>query len=269
MLWGVANVLCGLCFVRIGVGLTGSILTGIGVSVGVVTPLLLRSAGMGKFGEAPNLISAPGLLILAGLVVILIGVLFAAFAGFGRDYILKKEQKTQGSFASGLSLTVIAGVLSAGLALAFVYSNGPVVEAMKARGAAELPASISVWTIGVIGGVIVNLAYPAYLLTKNKTWNVFTKNGKEFLLTLVMGVNTVIAISLMGYGSIRIGAMGAALGIGIQQAAQIVGGQGLGFISGEWRGIHGKPRSQMYFAILLLVVGAVVMTYCNKVLPSK
>ncbi len=34
--WGIANVLCGLCYVRIGVALTGAILAGLGVSVGRV-----------------------------------------------------------------------------------------------------------------------------------------------------------------------------------------------------------------------------------------
>jgi hypothetical protein len=139
---------------------------------------------------------------------------------------------------------------------------------MIQRGAAELPASISVWAIGVIGGVLVNIVYPIYLLTKNKSWRVFAGSWKELLLSLVLGVNSVVAISLAGFGMRMVGALGAAVGIGIQQACQIMGGQGLGFISGEWRGVHGKPRSQMYVAILLLIAAATVMTYGNKVLKS-
>jgi hypothetical protein len=42
---------------------------------------------------------------------------------------------------------------------------------------------------------------------------------------------------------------------------QMVGGQGLGFISGEWRGVHGVPRRQMYWAIALLIIAAVIMAY--------
>jgi L-rhamnose-H+ transport protein len=270
MAWGVANVLCALCFIRIGVALTGAILTGIGATVGVITPLFLKSAGMGKFSDAPNIFTPAGMWVIAGLAIMLIGVVSATFAGFGRDKILQKDQQqTQGSFAGGLVLTVIAGVLSAGLALSFVYSQGPVIKAMQANGAAEFPASISVWALGVVGGALVNVLYPIFLLTKNKTWGAFATSWKELLLSLVIGVNFIVAMALAGFGMVMVGAMGASVGIGVQQAAQIMGGQGLGFISGEWRGIHGKPRMQMYAAILLLVVAAVVMTYGNNVLNAK
>lgn len=263
--WGVANVLCGLCFVRIGVALTGAILAGIGVSVAVMTPLFLRSAGMGKFGEAPHLFTPAGMLILAGLVVILVGVVLVALAGFGRDRALKKEQQqTHGSFSGGLVMTIIAGVLSAGLGLSFVYSHDPIVNAMKANGAQEFPASISVWALGIIGGLLVNVIYPVYLLTRNRSWGVFAASWRELLLCLVIGLDTIVAISLAGYGMILIGTLGAAVGIAVQQACQIMGNQGLGFISGEWREVYGKPRMQMYAAIVTLLVGAAVMAYCSK-----
>jgi hypothetical protein len=216
---------------------------------------------MGDFGKAPPLISSSGVWILAGLGVMLIGMVLAALAGFGRDRMLKKEQKTHGSFAGGLAMAATAGVLSAGLNLAFVYCNGPIIAAMKANGAAALPATIPPWAIGVIGGVLVNLIFPIYLLTKNKSWGVFAKSWKELLLSLVMGVNTMVAIALAGYGQIVMGALGASIGFGIQQASQITGNQALGFISGEWRGVIGTPRKQMYAAIAVLMVAAVIMAY--------
>ena len=48
MSWGIANVLCGLCFVRIGVALTGAILTGLGASVAVAVPLVFKGSGLFK-----------------------------------------------------------------------------------------------------------------------------------------------------------------------------------------------------------------------------
>ena len=43
--WGIANVLCGICFMRIGVALTGAILSGIGVSVGAIMPMIFKGSG--------------------------------------------------------------------------------------------------------------------------------------------------------------------------------------------------------------------------------
>ena len=44
----------------------------------------------------------------------------------------------------------------------------------------------------------------------------------------------------------------------------MTGTQLLGFVSGEWRGVFGKPRRQMYLALAILLVAAVVMAYGNS-----
>jgi hypothetical protein len=83
------------------------------------------------------------------------------------------------------------------------------------------------------------------------------------LLAVVIGINFSLASALMGKGMLLLGALGASVGFGIQQAMQMTGGQLLGFISGEWRGVEGKPRVQMYAAIAILMVAAAVMAFGN------
>ena len=60
----------------------------------------------------------------------LIGVILASLAGFGRDRELKKLQQTSGSFLVGLIMVIVAGVTSAGIMLAFVYGQGPIQARM-------------------------------------------------------------------------------------------------------------------------------------------
>lgn len=86
--WGVADVTAALCFAHIGVALTGAILTGVGVTFGVLTPLLLKSTGMGDFGDAPDLMSDTGIWILAGMAVMITSVVIVAVAGLGRVWFL-------------------------------------------------------------------------------------------------------------------------------------------------------------------------------------
>jgi len=57
--------------------------------------------------------------------------------------------------------------------------------------------------------------------------------------------------------------VGASVGFGIQQSTQMLGNQGVGFISGEWRGVSGAPRHQMVAAIGLLMLAAAIMAYGN------
>ncbi len=78
--WGIANVLCGLCYYRIGVALTGAVLAGLGASAGAIVPMIFK--GSGRFQDAPDLTSSAGMAVLAGVAVLLAGVVFAATGGF-------------------------------------------------------------------------------------------------------------------------------------------------------------------------------------------
>jgi L-rhamnose-H+ transport protein len=260
--WGVANILCGLCFVRIGIALTGGILTGLGVSIGVTLPMIIK--GTGLFSEAPNLGSPAGKIVIAGVVLMLLGVVLAALAGFGRDRVLQtRNQPRGGSFIGGLTMVVIAGIMSAGISFAFVYSQGPIVSAMKARGASDIPANFAVWAIGLLGGALINVAYPAYLMTKNNSWGVLLESWQELALATFIGLNIILAVAMMGKGMLLLGPLGASVGFGVQQAMQMLGSQAAGFATGEWRGIPGTPRHQLYSAIAVLIAAAILMAYGN------
>jgi hypothetical protein len=322
--WGVANVLCNVCYVRIGVALTGAILAGLGVSFGVIVPLVFKGSGL--FRDAPDLWSPAGLTVCGGVALTLVAVAIAAMAGFGRDCELKKQERTSGGFLGGLVMTAIAGVLSSFMTFAFVYSQDPIVAQLSpvepgmvvqvrvegdqrrsgdyqvsADGTIELagasrvavaganaadaarqiaahlntvpaavgvstgsiPAAFGVFAVGLLGGALVNLGYAVYLLTKNRSWGVLTSSPGEFLLAVVIGIDFSLAVALMGKGMLLLGALGASVGWGIQQAMQMTGTQLLGFVSGEWRGVHGRPRRQMYLAIAVLMVAAAVLAFGN------
>ena len=75
-------------------------------------------------------------------------------------------------------------------------------------------------------------------------WGVLGRNLKEVGLAAVIGVNFSIGVAMMGQGMLLLGTLGASVGFGIQQSTQMLGNQGVGFISGEWRGVSGAPRHQ-------------------------
>ncbi|OHB55533.1 MAG: hypothetical protein A2Y12_03750 [Planctomycetes bacterium GWF2_42_9] len=262
MSWGIANILCMLCFVRIGFCLTGGILTGIGVTLGVTIPMAFK--GTGLFSGAPDLTSKAGLTVLGGACVMVVGVIVASLAGFGRDKALQKTQKTSGSFTVGFIMVIVAGILSCGVSFSFVYSQGPIVAAIKAQGAGDIPANFAVWAVGLCAGGLICVLYPAWLMTKNKSWGILG-SSKEMSLSILMGVTCIISVALMGNGMLMLGAFGASVGFGIQQAMQMIGGQAVGFIGGEWKNVYGTPRNQMYLTIALLIVAAIIMAFGNSV----
>ena len=263
--WGIAQILAMLCFVRIGVALTYGILCGIGACVGVITPLIVKASG--QFGAASDITSKAGMTILLGVAVMLVGILFATLSGFGREKLEKAEGKTtekSGGFALGLIMVVIAGVLSAGWGFAFVYSQGPIIEAMKEHGAGDFSASIAVWAFVLFGAAFVNVLYPVYLMSRRRSWKVLMTSTKDIGLSVIYGVLFFSASVLMANGMLRLGALGASVGVGITQGMLIVGGATLGFVSGEWRGITGTPRTQIKTAIAILILAVLMMAYGNS-----
>jgi hypothetical protein len=265
--WGIAQILAMLCFVRIGVSLTYGILCSLGAAVGVIVPMIIKASGV--FQQAPDLLSQPGMIVVLGTIIMLFGVVLASLAGAGRERIRKasatssRDANRAGSFAVGLVMVVLAGVLSVGWGFAFTYSQGPIIRAMTSHGAAAFPAGIAVWAVALLGAALPNVLYPALRMTRNKSWGVLAAHPGEIGLSVVYGVLFFVPSALLGHGMLLLGALGASLGWGLVQGTLILGGQILGFLSGEWHGIGGAPRRQMYAAIIILIAAMAVMA-CAK-----
>jgi len=259
--WGVANVLCGLCYVRMGMALTTAILSGVGICLGVTIPLVFK--GSGVFQGAPSILSPAGFIIVASVVVALLAVVLAGWAGHGREQIRGRFYACSGSFSVSLILVLMAGVLSCGYTFSFVYSQGPIISALKSEGAGDMAASFAVWTLSLSGGALVSVGYAGWRLTKNKSWSVLLGSPKEFCLALVIGLNIAVSIAFLGRGMLLMGVLGGSVGTGLSQISWMLGGQGVGFISGEWHGIEGRPRQRIILAMALLIFAALLMACGN------
>jgi L-rhamnose-H+ transport protein len=259
--WGIGNVLLGLSLVRIGASLSFAIMSGVGIPLGAIVPMVFKGSGM--FQAAPNLNSRTGTAILFGTALMLIGVVLVALAGFGRDKVLGNRAAAKGGFFAGLIMCVIAGVCSVGPSFAFVYSQGPIRSAMLQHGAGEWPAAVAVWALGMLLGALVNVIYPGILMSRKKSWHVVGESWSDFVLSLIVGLNLFLAFSLWFSGMLLLGPMGGSVGFGIYFALQILSAQGLGLISGEWRGVRGRPVIQMCVAVTIITLAAAVMAYAG------
>jgi hypothetical protein len=125
VVWGISIVLSCLCYVRIGIGLTIALLVGLAIPVGTLTTLVFKGSGL--FQEAPALGSKAGLTIVGSVLLMIVGVVLAAMAGFGREQQQKKLNLTSGGFAGGLVMMVISGLLVGCMNFAFVYSQDSIL----------------------------------------------------------------------------------------------------------------------------------------------
>lgn len=265
VIWGIANILYLICVIKIGAALTGAILSALGMSVGVILPMIFKGSGL--FKNAPDILSSTGVVIIIALFIIIIGLILISAAGFKRENILKIKSnkntviKTSEKFSTGLILAIIAGIFSAGLSLAFVYSQGPITKSVRLQGVSEITANLTVWTLGIFGGALVNIIYAVYLMTRKKTWYLLFIRKEELIYGSLVGLQFIISIIILGKGMLLLGALGASIGFGIQQSLQVIGNQLVGFIGGEWKGINGKPRILMYLGLMVILLAVCVFAY--------
>lgn len=253
--WGVANVLCGLALVRIGFSLTVGLLTGVGLPVGVLLPMLLK--GSGQFAETPSLFTRTGAAMALLTLLLLVAVILMTRAGFEREKSQPKRPAGNG-FKVGLIMSIVAGFCQVGLSFAFVYSQGPLMAALQVRGASDSGAIAAVWAVTLPGGLLVNLGYPLWLMWRRNSFSALF-HAPDFLLSLVIGGLYVTLMLCMGNGMRMLGPLGASLGFGIYQTFQILTSQGVGVVSGEWRNTSRQARLAMTLAVTLTLVGAVGM----------
>lgn len=261
--WGVANVLCGLCLVRIGVSLTMGILTGIGLPVGILLPLVLK--GSGQFADSPPLQSSVGLALAGVTAMLVFSVVLMAQAGFEREKAYPAACANGGSFKVGLFMAIACGFLQTGLSFAFVYSQGPLMDALRARGAGESGAVAAVWASSLLGGALVNIAFPFVLAVKRGTLRDFRSLG-DFVRTIVMAALFVMCLLCMGNGMRLLGALGASLGFGLYQGFQTLSSQTVGIFSGEWRNAGRRSRVRMTAAVLLMLAAVTGMALLKALL---
>jgi hypothetical protein len=92
---------------------------------------------------------------------------------------------------------------------------------------------------------------------------------REVFLALLYGLFFFIPSALLGVGMLLLGPLGASVGIGVNQVMVILGGQLLGFRTGEWRGVAGSPRRQIYLGIALLVISMTILALGNSLATAS
>jgi len=289
-LWG-----CGFCCWGYGLSMLGlsigySLTMGTMALVGSIVPFFLGSAAMAT--------TLPGIVIIGGILICIIGVGLNGFAGFQREKsqaageaAAAEEGRKKKPVLLGIVVCILAGVLSSGLNIAFHIggkneatriSDGEAAptttrpdRAQYARiaeisekelGNAPWMAGLSTWTLVFLGGAISSVAFSLILLCKNKTWKNFgaVASGRNLLFTFIMAVGHFACIFFYGIGGWKLGALGTSVGFAIFQSGSLLLGNGLGFFTGEWKGASSKSRTWLAIGLAVLIGGIVVVSIGNS-----
>ena len=265
VLWGFGSILFGICFVFIGLSLVYAFNCGGQIICGTLGPLLIHHPG--------KLATLPGMVMVLGIVVCILGVIASARAGVLRTRSQNLEQASHVAGSNlkravlGMFLALLSGLLAGCIAIGFSFSNTMLdLAASDAYHNEAWRATIPVTMLILMSGCVPCCLYCAYKLTVNKTWGRFvspTGLGVIFI-ALVMAVIHDSAVVFYGMGTSYLGKeLGVSLGYAVFMSFGIIFGNVNGFLTGEWKGASRRSMKLMLTAIAILILASCIMGIAN------
>ena len=252
--WGIGGVLYGMGLDIVGLALGTAIMMGLINALGSLLPMV--------FFHPEDFSKPVGKCIAAGVFVMLAAIVVCTIAGFQKEKAVaalktgKESANMKKPFATGLTICVVSGVLSPMLNFAFVFGDR-IRENAVAQGASLTNAPNAIWSIALLGGLIVNVGYCVFKLSGNKSWGSFRAagTGAYWIFTFLMAFMWMASIMFYGMGAANLGKLGPSLGWPIFMGVAIIAGNVMGIVTGEWKNTGTKPIMINAAGILLLLVG--------------
>jgi len=263
--WGLGAVFFGQSIAMIGISLAFALCIGLATALGSLIPML----------KDPQVFhTAAGMWSTAGIAVMVLGVAVCAVAGHQKDKQIRAgntsndpgvedtKNSSTGKMALGLILAVLGGIFSSMLNFAFNFSQS-IKDAALDAGASVSSAADPVWALTLLGGLMTNVIYCSALLCRNKTWSDYRKDNtfSHWFLAALMGAIWMPSIALYGRAAVMMGDLGGSAGWGLYMGMVIVISNFWGFVTGEWRGVRGKPVQLMGLGIVLLLMAILLIGY--------
>jgi len=254
--WGAGSVFFGLGVDALGMALGFSMMTGIYTALGALVPMIVLT---------PDLVwTRNGMLIMAGTVITIAGVVLQAVAG---DIRAKQEIKTtvqslspKISFSAGLTIAILSGILSGMLNFSYAFGK-PIADTAQQLGATKENGLNALWLVALPAGGVLNVGYCLYLMLQRKSWTQLYRDTvpMDWIHAWVMSVLWTGSVIIYGWGAERLGRLGPSLGWSLWNAILIITTVVCGFLTHEWEGVRGRAFKLLLTGIALLIVAAVVL----------
>ncbi|TXF87971.1 rhamnose/proton symporter RhaT [Neolewinella aurantiaca] len=256
-LWGIGGIMFGKSIPFIGISLTYGIVMGVCSAVGSLIPFF-------SLEDATSLPAFP--YVMAGVMLMLIGVAITAYAGIQKDKLLNQEvEGGAAKLRTGLIIAFVSGVLSALLNVGFVSAQ-PVGEIAADAGVITRNTSLAVWVVVLLGAFVMNAGYALFLLFKNKSFSSFSVagSGKAYTWSVVAGLLWFGALGVYGQGATLLGDIGPVIGWPILLGVSLIVSNVWAYFNKEWEGAR-RPFTILLGGLLVLIIATVVLGYSNGV----
>lgn len=166
-MWGLGGLTFGLTMRYLGMSLGMAVALGYTAAFGTLMPPLFDGT---FFTDVLPTVS--GQITLFGVVVCLVGIVFAGVAGQTKEKEMPEAQKKatiqEFDFKKGILVATFSGIMSAAFAYGLAAGD-PIKELTLKHGTATLWQGLPVLVVVLLGGFTTNFLWCAHLLIKNKT----------------------------------------------------------------------------------------------------
>jgi L-rhamnose-H+ transport protein len=291
VLWGVGGLTFGLSMRYLGMSLGYAISLGFCAVFGTLIPPLFDEKftngvkGGASFSSLMETVAAnftvkftttPGLILLAGIGVCLLGICVCAWAGMRKEHMVSGTQKAESirefSFVKGVWVAVFAGIMSSCMAIAFAAGK-PIAERALANGTPDLFQNFPVLIVALGGGFTTNFIWCLLLNLRNRTGRDYvtgTAGGLfvNYLFSALAGLTWYFQFFFYGMGTTKMGRYDFSSWT-IHMAFIIVFSNLWGIAFREWKGSGKRTHWVIFAGILVLVASTLVVGYGNYVASAQ
>lgn len=250
------QVLFGISIRRLGLALAYPIVVGLGALLGTLVSLF--------FQHREHVGRAIVIPVLAGIVVMLIGIGLSTWAGQVREYGRKAVAIAPlGRYGAAVLIATLCGILAPMLNYSFAFGQDIALAAVH-LGNTEVRAAYAVWPIGLAGGLLPNVGYSIYLPRRNRTGAFFHLKCLDMFRAILMAVLWIGAFALYGMSATYLGRFGTSIGWGLFQIFMIMTATLSGVFGGEWKFAPRSARTLLVSSIICLGGVTALLAYANR-----
>jgi len=254
-MWGVGNVSYGLTMRHLGISLGVGVAIGVVLVVGTLVPPIMDGQ------LAVMLHTKSGLLTMEGLLLALIGVAVVSYAGHQKEAQLRGELR-EFNLPLGLSLAVLCGIFSSGMAFA-INAAEPMKAAALHLGVNPLYAALPSYVFIMGGGAIVNLSYCFIRLAALKRLSLrddLSQPGGVLLRNVALaatgGIMWYLQFFFYAWGQANIPERLAYVNWMLHMSGYVLCAGIVGLALGEWAGVGKRPIRILLIGMLLIIAAA-------------
>lgn len=267
--YGVGGTAFGLAIRHIGYSLTYALAIGISCLVGTLAGPLIS-------GSLSSILDKPGAhWVIAGMGVGVLGTLISGIAGRFKEVELHSHSGKSSpggesfALAKGLSLCLVAGVLSAVYGIAINDTGKPIADVAAAHGAGHWQTNVT-YLFANTGAFLSTLVYCLFLTGREATASEFVspRNGRSgtlslnYLLAFLTGCLWYSQFLFYGLAHVRMGQFKFS-SWAIHMIQLILFSALAGVLMKEWVGTRPRTRATITVAVAVLIAAVLMLTYGN------